>query len=210
MKMASGTPMRPWWTVALVSVVMIAASERPRGQARGSGGNQSHRPAGRPAQPSSPPGLQGELSRPLPAGTNQRFRSAMPVVPAPFGGRHTRFPARSSWFGLMVFDPFWLGAPSAVDQNVMLPSVPPRQRPGLAGGLQLDVEPRRALVYVDGWYVGVVDDLSGYYRHLDTVAGRHIIEIVAPDYEPLIVDVTVSPGRTTTYRNSLTRAPGRH
>lgn len=109
----------------------------------------------------------------------------------------------------MVVDPFWLWAPSAVDDTVLLPSTPPLQeRP--VGGLQLDVEPRRALVYVDGWYVGVVDDFSGYYRHLETGAGRHIIEIVAPDYQPLIVDVAVSPGRTSTYRGSLTRAPDRH
>jgi hypothetical protein len=109
----------------------------------------------------------------------------------------------------MVFDPFWLSRPSAVDATFSLPAAPPlQQRP--VGGLQLDVEPRRALVYVDGWYVGVVDDFSGYYRHLETGAGWHMIEIVARDYQPLIFDVAVSPGRTTTYRGSLSRAPDRH
>jgi len=74
------------------------------------------------------------------------------------------------------------------------------------GGLQLDVDPRRALVYVDGWFVGIVDSFSGYYHHLDLAAGRHQIELVASDYEPLVVEVVVSPGRTTTYRGSLNRA----
>jgi hypothetical protein len=73
------------------------------------------------------------------------------------------------------------------------------------GGLQLDVEPRRALVYVDGWFVGVVDDFSGYYRHLDLAAGPHRIDLVASDYDPLFMTVVVSPGRTTTYRGSLNR-----
>jgi hypothetical protein len=50
----------------------------------------------------------------------------------------------------------------------------------------------------------VVDDFRGYYQHLEIGAGSHVIEIVAPDYEPLIIRVTVSPGRTTTYRGSLT------
>ena len=109
----------------------------------------------------------------------------------------------------MVVDPSWLWAPSGVDATFLPPEAPPLQ-PRPLGGLQLDVEPRRALVYLDGWYVGLVDDFSGYYRHLETGAGSHIIEIVAPDYEPLIVDVAVSPGRTVTYRNSLNRAPGRH
>lgn len=72
------------------------------------------------------------------------------------------------------------------------------------GGLQLDVEPRRAQVYADGRYVGVVDDFRGYYQHLQIGAGSHVIEIVAADYDPLIIRVTVSPGRTTTYRGSLT------
>jgi hypothetical protein len=80
---------------------------------------------------------------------------------------------------------------------------------GLSGGLQLDIEPRRALVYVDGWYVGVVDQFSGYYRHLEIAAGSHTIEILATDYEPLAFDVAISPGRTTTYRGSLQRAEPR-
>ncbi len=34
------------------------------------------------------------------------------------------------------------------------------------GGVQLDLEPRRAQVFVDGVYAGVVDDFRGYYGHL--------------------------------------------
>ena len=78
------------------------------------------------------------------------------------------------------------------------------------GALQLDVEPRRALVYVDRLFVGTVDDFSGYYHHLEATAGSHVVEFVAPDYEPLAAEVMVSAGRTTTYRASLNRAPGRH
>ena len=65
-------------------------------------------------------------------------------------------------------------------------------------------------MYVDGLYVGMVDDFSGYYHHLETGAGLHVIEVIAPDYEPLAVEVMVPAGRTTTYRASLNRAPGRH
>jgi hypothetical protein len=73
------------------------------------------------------------------------------------------------------------------------------------GGLQLDVEPRRALVYVDGWFVGVVDQFSGYYHHLELTPSSHRIELVAPGYDPLIVGVIVTPGQTTTYRGALNR-----
>jgi len=40
--------------------------------------------------------------------------------------------------------------------------------------------------------------------------GATYLEIyLEADYEPLIVEVMVLPGRTTTYRGTLTRAPGR-
>jgi hypothetical protein len=75
--------------------------------------------------------------------------------------------------------------------------------------VQLDIEPRRAQVYVDGMLAGVVDDFAGYYKHLPLSAGPHILQVIAPDYEPLIVEVLVNPGRTSTYRATLPRAPGR-
>jgi hypothetical protein len=77
------------------------------------------------------------------------------------------------------------------------------------GGVQLDVDPRGAQVYVDGKLVGLIREFSGYYKHLEIAAGPHIVTIIAPDYEPLIVPVLVSPGRTMTFRGTLTRAYGR-
>ena len=121
-------------------------------------------------------------------------------TPAP---AHSVFPVRPFWFGFALFDPYWW-APSYFGQTFVPPALLPSDgRP--EGGLQLDVEPRRALVYVDGLYAGVVDRFSGYYHHLDLAAGPHRIELVASDYDPLIVDVMVTPGRTTTYRGSLNR-----
>jgi hypothetical protein len=112
---------------------------------------------------------------------------------------------RSLWFGLVLFDPY-LWVPGSFDRG--FPTSPDlaadESRP--MGGLQLDVEPRRAQVYVDGrWLAGVVDDFSGYYHHLDLPAGPHRIELVASGYDPLLVEVVVSPDRTTTYRGSLNR-----
>jgi len=77
------------------------------------------------------------------------------------------------------------------------------------GGLQLDVEPRRADVYVDGLRAGTVADFSGYYQHLEVSSGLHRIVILADGYDPLLLDIVVPPRVTTTYRGSLMRAPGR-
>lgn len=75
------------------------------------------------------------------------------------------------------------------------------------GGLQLDLQPRRAQVFVDGAYAGLVDDFRGYYQHLALPAGLHRIEVLTPGYLPLIFEVMVVPDRTTTHRWSLQEAP---
>ena len=81
----------------------------------------------------------------------------------------------------------------------------PQSRPN--GGVQLDLEPRRAQVFVDGVYTGLVDDFTGYYQHLTLPAGRHGIEVFTPGYLPMIFEVMVVPDRTITYRRSLEEAP---
>ena len=74
------------------------------------------------------------------------------------------------------------------------------------GGIQLDVEPRRAQVFVDGNYAGIVDNFRGYYQHLTLAAGAHLVEIVATGYVPLSFETTIVPDRTITYRWSLQEA----
>ena len=117
---------------------------------------------------------------------------------------------RSPLIGLVAFDPYWWLAPDVIDEDVAaLPESMPPPGPRPTGGLQLDVEPRRAIVYLDGIFVGTVDQFKGYFQHLETTAGFHLVEFVAPDYDPLIAEVTVAPDKTTTYRASLNRAGGR-
>src|SRR3954462_5812555 len=74
------------------------------------------------------------------------------------------------------------------------------------GGLQIAFEPRNAEVYVDGDYVGLVDEFRGYYQHLDLPAGDHYVEVLANGYLPWSWDVTIVPGRTITFRMSLEQA----
>jgi hypothetical protein len=71
------------------------------------------------------------------------------------------------------------------------------------GGVQLDILPWSALVYVDGALAGRVEEFRGYYHHLELPAGRHAIAIVAAGAEPHVFDVVVVPGKTLTYRASL-------
>ena len=77
------------------------------------------------------------------------------------------------------------------------------------GGVQLDIDPRRAQVFVDGTYAGLVEEFSGYFHHLELPAGPHDIAVVAPGYDPMSFQVLVSPGATMTQRATLSRAYGR-
>lgn len=100
----------------------------------------------------------------------------------------------------------WGGPAFYVDATPALP-VPAGEAP--TGGLQLDVQPWRAQVYVDGVRVGRVEDFKGYYQHLEVAAGPHQITIVETGYQPLVFDVVVTPGRTATYRGTLSEVAPR-
>ncbi len=71
------------------------------------------------------------------------------------------------------------------------------------GEVRLSVSPRSADVYVDGYFAGRVDDFDGVFQALRLESGPHHIQIVAPGYAPLDVDIRVDPGRKITYRGDL-------
>ena len=64
------------------------------------------------------------------------------------------------------------------------------------GDVRLQVKPRDAAVYVDGYYAGIVDDFDGFFQRLTLEVGPHEIEIVAPGQEPVAYNVYVDPTRT--------------
>jgi hypothetical protein len=71
------------------------------------------------------------------------------------------------------------------------------------GELRLQVRPRHAEVYVDGYYAGQVDDFDGFLQSLRIEEGPHTIEIVAPGYETLVFNVRIIAGRKLDYRADL-------
>ena len=154
----------------------------------------------------------GARSAPRQPATHIRLRpGAIALSASRARSLHRVYAVRSTLVGLFAFDPYWWLAPDVVDDEIDValsletPSLAARPK----GGLQLDVEPRRALVYLDGVLAGTVDQFKGYFAHLETTAGFHVVEFVAADYDPLIATVMVAADRTTTYRASLNRAAGR-
>lgn len=75
------------------------------------------------------------------------------------------------------------------------------------GELRIQVKPREAEVYVDGYWAGLVDDFDGVFQSLRLEEGPYKIEIVAPGYETLEFNVRIQPGRKITYRGELKPRP---
>ncbi len=73
------------------------------------------------------------------------------------------------------------------------------------GGVRLDVTPRDAAVYVDGYYAGIVDDFDGTWQRIALEPGPHHFEIEAPGHETLAFDVNVRPDQTVRYRGEMLR-----
>jgi hypothetical protein len=71
------------------------------------------------------------------------------------------------------------------------------------GGVALEISPSDASVYVDSGYAGLVRDFDGTEKTLTLAGGRHRIEINAPGYEPMTLDVDTVPGQIVPYRGDL-------
>jgi hypothetical protein len=73
------------------------------------------------------------------------------------------------------------------------------------GDIRLQVQPRDAQVFVDGYYSGIVDDFDGVFQRLTLEVGPHQIELVAPGLDSRVFEVYVDPARTVTIRADLFR-----
>jgi hypothetical protein len=104
-----------------------------------------------------------------------------------------------TWYpGSYYYDPYYPGRSYGYYDN--------RYRHAI-GSLRVDVKPRDAEVYVDGYFAGRVDDFDGTFQSLDLEEGPYQIEIVMPGFETLEFKIRIQPGRRITYRGNLRRQP---
>jgi len=75
------------------------------------------------------------------------------------------------------------------------------------GHVKVKVRPNEAQVYVDGYFVGVVDEFDGPFQRLSLPEGPHRLEVKAGGFATLILDVRVLVHRTLTVRGELQRQP---
>jgi hypothetical protein len=177
----------------------------------------AHRPAPVPVprqQPASgPPPLTGPRMAP-PSVAPPIVLPFPPLMTPPAGGLTNGFPfvppdqlrsrpdlfraRRSKQFVSPLFVPFVSGYGIATE-----PAPPPSPPPAATTGtLRLSVTPTSAQVFVDSFYAGTVEEIEAQ-RGSTLPTGPHRIEIRAPDYEPLAINVQIRAFETTTYRGAL-------
>jgi hypothetical protein len=71
------------------------------------------------------------------------------------------------------------------------------------GSLRLQVEPRQAEVFVDGYYAGVVDDFDGAFQRLRVEPGMHDVQLYLQGYHTVHQQVYVQPDKTFNIKETM-------
>jgi PEGA domain-containing protein len=113
------------------------------------------------------------------------------------------FPA---WPAVIYYAPWYEPYPFSREAAVT-PAPAPVEQPTPTGRLILDPQPEGAQVFVDGYYAGIPDDFSVVHGGGVVEGGQHRIEVSAPGYESLSIDVRIAANQSVTYRGALKRIP---
>jgi hypothetical protein len=82
-------------------------------------------------------------------------------------------------------------------------------RADITTAIRLQVTPREAEVFVDGYSAGVVDDFDGVFQRLHLQPGGHEIAVYLDGYRTFRQSLYLNPGSSQTIRHELERlAPG--
>jgi PEGA domain-containing protein len=192
-------------------------SGAPRGESVPSG-ERGRRAGDGSGRTSNTPGADGVPTYSRPRDGNEPVGTAVPRGTTPtrpnggifipggyYGGYYGGYGYYDPWgynggYGYYggYYDPWYGGYPTYQD-----PQGGSYYASGDEGSLRLKIKPREGEVYVDGYYVGLVDDFDGIFQRLHLDSGAHRIEVRAPGYEPLAFDVHITADHTTTYQGEL-------
>ena len=118
----------------------------------------------------------------------------------PRGRGRTTVIATPVYFGAGFHDPFWgpgWGYPG------WYPPFGPQYAGRQGASARLQVTPRAAEVYVDGYLAGIVDDFDGFFQRLDVPPGEHELTFYLEGYETVTQKVLFQPGNTLEITHDL-------
>jgi hypothetical protein len=72
-----------------------------------------------------------------------------------------------------------------------------------SAAIRLQVTPREAEVFIDGYYAGTVDDFDGTFQRLRVEPGDHELEVFMPGHRSYQEHVYLQPGKTFNVKTEL-------
>jgi len=77
--------------------------------------------------------------------------------------------------------------------------------PAATAMLKLTVQPDRAAVFLDDWYVGHVGEFGGKFHSMQIPAGKHRIKIELPGYRTFETEVNLIAGQKSEVKTELVK-----
>jgi hypothetical protein len=161
--------------------------------------------------PLPPPPVSLSVPHPIPpvstspAPPQDLYQQLTPPQIPPIG----MHPRRGFGFGPFLYAPFGYPYMPSAGSYGYTPSAGtapmPMPQPIPKGALRFETTPGSAQVYVDGYYVGLVDDFGLAGRALELEAGPHRIEVRESGYATLVFEVNIVANQTIRYRGDLQR-----
>jgi hypothetical protein len=115
----------------------------------------------------------------------------------PHGGAHSAVIVRGAVGSPFWFSP-WYGYPFGYDYPFGYAYPYPYYYQDQSAALRIEVTPRNAEVYVDGYYAGIVDDFDGVFQRLHVPPGDHEIALYLDGFRSVTQHLYLPP--ETTYR----------
>jgi hypothetical protein len=123
------------------------------------------------------------------------------------GGRGAVVVASPFYFGYGYYDPFWWGYGGWYPYGWYGPYFPPSGYYSNVGSARLQVKPRNAEVYVDGYLAGTVDNFDGFSQRLDVDPGEHELTIYLDGYRTVTEHVLFRRGATLNIKHTMQQLP---
>jgi PEGA domain-containing protein len=126
--------------------------------------------------------------------------------------RVVRVAPRVVFVGGYYADPFWFYDPwfgYAYQYPWGWPAPPYRYAYDPGAAVRLEVKPKQAEVYADGYYAGIVDDFDGTFQRLRLPPGEHELTLYLDGYRTVHQRIYLTPNNTFKLKYSMERlAPG--
>jgi hypothetical protein len=184
--------------IALAVVTGLAVSPREAAAQRAGGQPGGAPPAGPQPAPEPPRTVPPPIVYPLPPLMTPPAGGLPPLVPET--PRFHTEPSRHQ-FGIPSYGfPFY--TPYVFGDSAAAPAAPATPARPATGWLRLAVTPVNAQVFIDSRFVGTVEEIDAR-RTLALDAGPHRLELRAPQFRTVAVDMRIAPSETLTYRAAL-------